>query len=62
LHWNVLDGCSLAPHRLGGIGRWLISRGVDVLSLNEMNGWTDRHWPAAERSHDLGIAYLSDGL
>jgi len=62
LHWNVLDGCSLAPHRLGGIGRWLISRGVDVLSLNEMNGWTDRHWPAAERSHDLGIAYLFDGL
>ena len=43
LHWNVLDGCSLAPHRLGGIGRWIISRGVDVLSLNEMNGWTDRH-------------------
>ena len=59
LHWNVLDGCSLAPHRLGGIGQWLISRGVDVLSLNEMNGWTDRHWPAAERSHDLGIASLT---
>ena len=50
LQWNVLDGCNMSPQRLGGIGRWLRQRGVDVVGLNEMNGWSDRTFGQLARS------------
>ena len=40
LQWNIRDGCADDASRLGGIGRWVRASGVDVLGLNELNGWT----------------------
>ena len=55
LQWNVLDGCQGAPQRLGGIGKWLIQRGADIVAFNEMNGWSDKTFARLSRS--LGFRY-----
>ena len=62
LQWNVLDGCQQAAPRLGGIGRWLRRRSVDVVTLNEMNGWSDRSFARLARSWGFGYsAFLETG-
>ena len=57
LQWNVLDGCANSPQRLGGIGRWVRARDIDVLTLNEMNGWTGRTFSRLAQS--WGFQYSS---
>ena len=58
VQWNVLDGCQQAVHRLGGIGAWLRERGADVVSLNEMNGWSDRTFSRLARSWGFAHSVL----
>ena len=58
VQWNVLDGCDRAPSRLGGIGRWLIEHGADVVALNEMNGWSDVSFGQLARSWGFRYSQL----
>ena len=67
LQWNVRDGCGASlpfvaePERLGGIGAWVRRAGVDVLGLNELNGWSASTFGQLARAWGLPYHVLLEG-
>ena len=67
LQWNVRDGCGASlpfiaePERLGGIGAWVRRSGVDVLGLNELNGWSASTFGQLAQAWGLPYSVLLEG-